>query len=891
MVVLSLRRVTRLRRSRVASDTREEALLLRSSGTPPGWKLLAGCLAVAVLLLAVPAMSWADDRSSDQRFLAGLRERHLFALAESYCTDRLEDPQLADARRAELVIELSLTLADWAVNSAPDEREPLWQRALAVTEDFAQKHPDNPQLLLVRLQGALGLLARGELARQEARLVAQGEPLLEEARTSLGAAIRSLQQLAEEVENQLRAGSRPGRGAVGRADGDQLTAYQLASLEDNIRYQLARAYRNRAQCYPPDSPDWADALTLAVDTLDPLAKRDTTHPLAWKSRIDEIVCLRLLPDYATAQRRLEALSVASPPPAVAVRARAEQIRLALAANRLNEAVQMLSGGRGIEGVTSGELDYAFLETYLAAWRAANESSDEGQTAAWQAKANEMLALIRGADGPYWTRRAQMLLSRYVQALPGGDLAMWVQAAENAYHSGQYDDALAAYDRARALAEQQGDEDRAFSLGFTAATIEHDRSRHQQAMSRYHALAKAMPGHAKAPEAHLLAIFHAGQLARQQPSGSLDRYASLAQEHLATWPNASTADEARRCLGFALDSQGEWQRAVEQYQAISPDYPKFADVVAAVARAYEAWLGECRTRGEPTDEIAAAAAGWFESLVVGPGGRLPERWSPLAREAAIQAARFRLNYATQDADRAERILAAALQETTDTTPEWQSTARALLVFSLAAQGRRHEATTMLGQISGGSPEQLLKMLQGLARIGAASGAEVKAELAGLELSVVELLRSRREALDASAQRTLDGIAAQAMADAGRTDAALDAFRRLAQAHPQDGEIQEGYARLLLNRQDAASLEDALAQWREVEKKSRPGSDRWFRAKLAVALLHYQSNNKGQAEKIIRLVEILHPEPKLGDREVTARFAESLSPTMRARFLELLDSCQP
>lgn len=848
-------------------------------------------MAVTVVVLAVLGTSLAEHRSSDQRFLEGLRQRRLFALAEGYCTGRLEDPQLADNRRAELAIELSRTLAEWAVHSAPDDRDPLWQRALAVTEDFAQRRPDSPQLLLVRLQGALGLLARGELAREEAQLVARGETLLEQARASLGAAIRSLDELGGEVEEQSRSGNRPGRGAAGRDDGDRLTEYQLTSLADNIRYQLARAYRNRAQCYPADSPDWANSLTLAVDTLDPLAKQDTTHPLAWKSRIDEIVCYRLLADLATAERRLAALASASPPPAVAVRARAEGIRLALAANRLNEAVQMLAAGRRIEGVGSGDLDFAFLETCLAAWRAANESADEGQAVAWQAKANEMLASIRREDGPYWTRRAQMLLASYVQTLPGGDLAMWVQAAENAYHSGQYDDALAAYDRARALAEQEGDEDRAFPLGYTAATIEHDRGRHQEAMSRYHALAKAMPGHPKAAEAHLLAIFHAGQLARQETPGSLDRYASLAQEHLATWPNASTTDEARRCLGFALECQGELQEAIEQYQAISPDHPKFGELLPAVARAYEAWLEQGRARGEPTDEIAAGAAAWFESLVVGPEGRLPERWSPVDREAAIQAARFRLNYTTQDADRAERILTAALQETGDSTPEWQSAARALLVFSLAAQGRRDEATRRLGQISGGSPRQLLKMLQGLARIGEASGPEAKAELAALELSVVELLRSQREALDAPDRRTLDAIAAQALADAGKTEAALDALARLAQAHPEDGEVQEGYARLLLAREGAGALEAALSQWRQVEKKSRPGSDRWFRAKLAVALLHYQSNNRGQAEKILRLVEILHPEPKLRDREVTARFAERLSPAMKARFLEMLDSCRP
>jgi len=841
--------------------------------------------------MALLGTSRAEDRTRHGRFLEGLRERRLFALAESYCTGRLEEPDLADDRRADLVIELSLTLAEWAVNSAPDDRAPLWQRAVAVTEDFARKHPDSPQRLLVRLQAALGRLARGELAREEAQLVAQGEARREQARTSLDAAIRSLEQLGEEVEARSRAVSRSRRGPAVRDDGSRLTVDELASLADNVRYQLARAYRNRAQCYPADSADWASSLTRAVDTLDPLARRDTSDPLAWKSRLDEIVCYRLLPDLATARRRLEALASAGPPPAVAVRARAERVRLALAADRLDEAVEMLAAGRRIEGVGSGDLDFAFLETCLAAWRAASESGDEGQTAAWQAKANEMLATIRREDGPYWTRRAQMLLAGYVQTLPGGDLAMWVQAAENAYHSGQYDDALAAYDRARALAEQEGDRDRAFQLGYTAATIEHDRARHREATSRYHALSRAMPGHPKAPEASLLAIFHAGQLARQDPSGSLDRYASLAREHLATWPNDSTADEARRCLGFAFEHQGEWQKAIEQYQAISPDHPKSGEVLAAAARAYEAWLEERRARGEPIEEIAAGAARWFESLLVGPEGRLPERWSPVQREAAIQAARFRLNDTTQGPDRAERILTAALEETADSTPEWQSAARALLVFSLAAQGRADEATGLLGQIAGGSPRQLLKMLQGLARIGATSGPEAKAELAALELRVVERLRSQTETLDASDRRTVDAIAAQALADAGRTDAALDAFGRLAQAHPQDGEIQEGYARLLLTRQDAASREAALAQWRRVEKKSRPGSDRWFRAKLAVALVHYQSNNPEHAEKILRLVEILHPDPKLRDREVTARFAERLSPAMKARFLEMLDATRP
>jgi tetratricopeptide (TPR) repeat protein len=855
-----------------------------SSALRPSRSLLI-VLGAALFVLASRGTLCGGEGSADQRFLAGLRQRRLFELAESYCTGRLGDPQLEDPRRAELVIELSLTLADWAVHSAPDQRESLWGQALQVTEDFAQRHTASPQLLVVRLQGALGILARGELARQEAQLVARPERLLGEAQKSLSDAIRQFRALGEEVELELRERNLSARAAARVASPDRLTPRQLSSLRDNVHYQLARAYRNQAECYPDDSPDRRNALTLAVEMLDPLAKLDAEHPLAWKSRIDEILCHRLLADYPAAQRKIESLLAESPPAAVALRARAERLRLAVAIRRWDEATQILDAGRQIDGFTSGEMDFAFLETYLAGWRAASEAGRREEAATWQARANEMLRLIRSEDGPYWTRRAQMLLSGYVRLLSSGDLSMQIQAAENAYQSGQYDEALAAYDRAAQLARQQGDEDQAFESGFTAATIEHQRGRHEEAMVRYHQLAMLMPGQTRAPQAHLLAVYHAGQIAAKQGSG-LDRYIALAEEHLATWPAAATADEARRRLGEAWEHRGQWQKAIEQYQAISPNDPRFAEVAEAVARSYETGLRECETAGEPAEPLASAAAAWFESLVIGPEGRWPEKWSPLHRRAAVLAARFRLNHTATDLARAEEILSAALEGSPDAPPEWQSTAKALLAFSLAAQGDRHEAAGVLEQISSGPPEQLLSIVEGLARIGVGAGPEVRAELAQLQLNAVDLLRTRRDALSTSDQRKLDRLEAQALAYAGRTDDAAEKYRLLCSAYPDDGEIQEGCARLLLARQDAASREAALAKWREVEGKSRPGTDRWFRAKFAVALLHYLSNNRQQAEKIVRLLGILHPEPRLRDRQVTARFLESLSPAMRAQFAELL-----
>ncbi|MCL4191253.1 MAG: hypothetical protein KJZ87_05870, partial [Thermoguttaceae bacterium] len=158
------------------------------------------CSLAAFVFLALTASAALADSSADARFLAALRQRSLFELAEAYCRDELARPGVPEIRQAELVIELSATLAEAAASSAPENRASLWQRAEQVADDFVRHNPENPRVLQVRLQRAMVVLARGELARQESQVAATAEPLVEQARTALREAIRQLEQLSEDVE-------------------------------------------------------------------------------------------------------------------------------------------------------------------------------------------------------------------------------------------------------------------------------------------------------------------------------------------------------------------------------------------------------------------------------------------------------------------------------------------------------------------------------------------------------------------------------------------------------------------------------------------------------------------------------------------------------------------
>jgi hypothetical protein len=115
-------------------------------------------------------------------------------------------------------------------------------------------------------------------------------------------------------------------------------------------------------------------------------------------------------------------------------------------------------------------------------------------------------------------------------------------------------------------------------------------------------------------------------------------------------------------------------------------------------------------------------------------------------------------------------------------------------------------------------------------------------------------------------------AEALLLAGDAAGARASYEQLAKDFPADGDVQEAFAKLLTADRSPAGQEQALAQWRYVLARSRPQSERWFAAHLAVAEALVRLNRKREAAEAIQL--LLARPPGLDATPLKAKFLEVL-----------------
>jgi len=828
------------------------------------------------------AVADGTDPSTEVRFLTGLRQRQLFRLAEDFCLQQLTQ-ELTATSRAEFTIELIRTYAQHAIYSAPADRAPYWQKARDTAAQFLSEHAENPRRLLVQVQEALTLLARGELARQEAEIGRNPKEALATALVTVREAIRMLERLDRDITAQI-----PQSATTAQAAG-VLTVDELIALRNNVRYQLARGFRNRALCYPAGSQDRIAALAAATETLDRiLTEVGENDSLTWEVRIDRIACDRLLNEAALAFKRIRELESSDAPSDVTYRLRAEAIRCLIDLQRVDELPRILQVPNAT-APASAELDFARLEGYLALWQAASEAKDESTANQWRdAGAVATVERIEKLHGAYWGRRAnQLLVNRLGTAPASGNLQIMSRAADNLYLKNQLDDAITAYEDAAANALSNNDLESAFTLLSKTVLIEQKRGDTQAMISKMRRLATQLARHPLASGRHLTAIKLCITLARTN-ADQLKLYEELLREHIATWPTQPTADTARLWLGRMCMVRREWQKAIAIYTAVDPSAVELDQAIQQTDACYANLLQDLQSADQPIQDEVASALRYFESLIL-TDNRLPQRWSKAQRTAALSVAKMHLNYNSAGAARCETILRSAIDGLPPPTDDWLAQAQAWLVVALATQPTKQaEAQNELQKIGGTRPQELYKMLMALSDLSATATPAMQKSLANLRLSASQTL-GNAASLPAAQQQSILLERADALDINGQHTEAIQLLSQLAKSSPRDGRLQERYGDALIGsndrsklqqalaqKRDAATLEQALAQWRSISQKSAPKSERWFKAKYHIALALYRLNDQQRAADVLGVLQLTT------DLDAT-RWGD--------RIRELLKRCQP
>jgi hypothetical protein len=161
-----------------------------------------------------------------------------------------------------------------------------------------------------------------------------------------------------------------------------------------------------------------------------------------------------------------------------------------------------------------------------------------------------------------------------------------------------------------------------------------------------------------------------------------------------------------------------------------------------------------------------------------------------------------------------------------------------------------------------------MLDSLVRLDLPS--EYGARQGELGLRVVRRVDPQVARLSAVQRRIYTQSRAAALGLAGDRARALSEYEQLASQFPDDGELQEAIAAILVESPDANVLRQGLAKSREIQRRSPPPSPLWFRARLLEIQCLLRLGERDEAGKLIELTRVLHPD--LGGPDMAGRFAE-------------------
>ncbi len=794
------------------------------------FRILLATLGLALQpYLTCPAQEPSD---MEVRTIQGLAGRRLYDLAVSYADRILDDPQTSGLVRVDVAVALIDTLAQKAYQSPNPED---WQVARQTAADWQQKI-QSPREILISVQAALVDQLQVEKWVRELETDTAAAGTREQAQAAIAGLAARLADLQEQTRSLLNQRPSP------REEAEWFTPNELLTLRYNLEYQQARCQMHRAALYDDaEELNRKDVLLQVRQQLNSvLQSLRPDQPLWWAVQADRLTIARSLDDYKEAAQIVNGLPASQGALSGRQQVQAEWIRTLVRQRRLEEAVAL--AGKDSQACDSPVLDLTRLELFVAL---ATQSGER----IWQERALELTRNMESTHGGYWGRLANLAVVGNVSqnSATGTNLDFLVRVADEAQRKKQWPQALQALDAAYQQALVSNQADAAWKLGFRAASIAQTQGHHEVAAQRFTDLATR---HSDLPAAHTGLLMACWNLTRGMSGNParIQQYESQLVQLIESWPQSSSADQARIWLAAIRRHQENWPAAIGLLLDVSAASPLFDQAVQDLRDVTGQLLRDPALSLESRSNVCSALIVRLSPLIETPAASLPDNWQDTRARIILQLVELQTLFDRQlksDLTGPWRELV----QNPDTPADIQPSVAALDFI-------RQERPLRWGNTPEDKVNQLQIILQGLFPDPESGNRQQKCRRL---LAAAETFAAEIQQLPEPLRRQWTNATIDCLIFTERPQEAIELASDLANQYPKDAAVQLRLAELL-NQQAAGSpsaLAEALGQWRKIARFSRANSEHWYRAKYEVARLLVEQGNSDEALKLLNFIRAVPP----------------------------------
>jgi len=796
-----------------------------------------------LLVLLVTVSTARADRFDDRekQFIAGLRARQLYDIAEFYCIESLQHDGITTTDQAALTVELMQSRASKAMIAAADQKAAAWQSVWQTQLDFESTFRGHPKKILITIQTALSRLSYAASIQQELsaemispdRVEASRETMIDQLRQSR----RAFEQVEREIDRML-----PERRAKSSTR-DRLSVDQLSIMRSNVRYQMAKC--NLQTAYGYDTGDTVNRTSIITDVLQRLSEvQNSVSPqqrIWWLAKITQVECLRLMGRAAEGWKVLNGLPDEDRPADLTSAILEQRLLLtvvradvAWAEKHLKQSMNQRLWNQ------SPQMDMAQMQ---AAVMLSNNEKLDANRQRWLDRAAEIVRTIETKHGAYWSRRAGLSLIEMtgssshleVRRPSAGQREILIQTAQRATRNGNGEDALRAWSRVIELTPPGENRQR---LQINASKILEGLKRNREAAQML------LSGATEEPASKIAAAMHLrGCWNMAQTQESADLVASLGQ-HLQHWPEKPTAQQAAIWLAAEFNRQNDFDRVIATLTQVQ--HPISTDIISQLRTTF--YLIQKQFSNDP-DRVKQLAQQIVDHLQLHTSSVTDANTAEVLTTTSAEIAL--LSGCLNSADVGKKL---ERHEAQFPVGEQSNLRLYSSVLTLLLNQDLPAAISILKTAKPSEPDcrKLVSIVKAQTKFSDSRDTNQSTINDEYLLAVVEQAQSR----PLSFQQTTAWKFEQAklLRATKKHERSLALLTQLAQQFRNDAAIQLEYARVLTEsgKRDA----DALNTWRVLTQKLEPKTEEWYEAKFNIGKALANKGAPDEAKKLLRYVEAVH-----------------------------------